>query len=146
MKNANLQNTDDHLFLLIEEGNLEQIKQIVENGYNLNTFSQSNLTPLMQAALLGNIEIVRFLCKNGADINLTNKYGEDALMIAEKSRKLGDGFVVLSNFEPEEHVTFMDPITGEEKEFSDLEPANLDVVDFLRSEINKTKSDGGLVL
>lgn len=56
----------------IYDNNIEEVKNIVRDGYNLDIFdSKYNMTPLMYAAKNGNIEIVRELLHFGAkDIDM----------------------------------------------------------------------------
>ena len=56
----------------IYDNNIEEVKNIVRDGYNLDIFdSKYNMTPLMYAAKNGNIEIVRELLNFGAkDIDM----------------------------------------------------------------------------
>ena len=50
--------------------------QLIQNGANLNDRNNAGLTPLMLAARLGQIEMVRALLKAGAKPNLTNRSGQ----------------------------------------------------------------------
>jgi hypothetical protein len=57
------------LFEALEEGAKEEVKQKAEVRENLTMRNDENLTPLMVAAKLGNIECVKTLVSAGADID-----------------------------------------------------------------------------
>lgn len=61
-----------------ENGNLAAVKFLVEKGARLDVLDKWNDTPLHVAANVkvnkGHIEVVDYLVKNGADINLTHNY------------------------------------------------------------------------
>ncbi|CCE77631.1 MULTISPECIES: ankyrin repeat domain-containing protein [Wolbachia] len=61
-----------------EGGNLAAVKFLVEKGARLDVLDKWNDTPLHVAANVkvnkGHIEVVDYLVKNGADINLTHNY------------------------------------------------------------------------
>lgn len=46
------------------------------------------ISPLMQASIEGNLEEVKSLIRNGADINAKDKYGDTALMGASREGNL----------------------------------------------------------
>ena len=62
-------------------GNLERVKQLVEQGYNVNTLV-NGWAPLHDASANGRDKIVAYLLKNGADLNLKNSEGETPLDLA----------------------------------------------------------------
>ena len=58
------------------------VRFLVENGAELNARTNDGRAALMQAARVGDLEIVRFLVENGAELNAQDKYGESALIKA----------------------------------------------------------------
>jgi len=59
---------------------VEFIQRIVEKGADVNEIDrQEDLSPLMYASSDGSLPIVEFLIENGANVNVTNKYGHDAV-------------------------------------------------------------------
>jgi len=59
---------------------VEFIQRIVEKGADVNEIDrQEDLSPLMYASEDASLPIVEFLIENGANVNVTNKHGHDAL-------------------------------------------------------------------
>jgi len=50
-------------------GHLDQVKQLVEDGVDINETGQNGMTPIFAALNGENIEIIEFLIAKGADIN-----------------------------------------------------------------------------
>jgi len=72
-------------------GNLEKVRELVAEGANVNA-SSLNRTVLERAVASGkNLEVAKFLIERGAHVNLPNRDGETALMIAagEKASRNG---------------------------------------------------------
>lgn len=62
---------------------VEFIQRIVEKGADVNEIDrQEDLSPLMYASSDGSLPIVEFLIEKGANVNVTNKHGNDALSCA----------------------------------------------------------------
>lgn len=68
------------------------IKRLLDAGSDVNKVTDGGNTPLQEAALQGNLEIVNLLLAAGADVNFKNEYSETALMVA--SLKNGNPVVV----------------------------------------------------
>lgn len=66
----------------VGRGNVQQIKQLISNGADINARNAMRYTPLMMAAEDGNQEVCEFLINNGADIYARNREGWTALMWA----------------------------------------------------------------
>ncbi len=74
---------DRDLFVACGNGNLSQAIQALENGANINAQDSFEDTPLMKASYLRKKDIVEFLIKRGANINLKSRRdGKSALFIA----------------------------------------------------------------
>ena len=67
-----------------ENGHLETVKHLVENGANINEKNKDRDTPLICASRNGHLEIVIYLCENGDDINEKDEYGDNALICFSK--------------------------------------------------------------
>ena len=72
----------EQLHFAADEGNLDQVKELVEKGYDVNAFDEDlSCTPLHYAVKGGHIEVVKFLLSAGADVNAheEEKIGETPL-------------------------------------------------------------------
>jgi ankyrin repeat protein len=63
---------------------IEIVKILIDAGAKLDLLS-GGYTSLMGACLRGQTKVVKYLINKGADINLQNKNGETALMIASEN-------------------------------------------------------------
>ena len=70
---------------LIQLGELAAVKNLVENGTNVNQKS-CGMTPLMYAARQNKTDIVKFLLSKGAKLNTKSDKGVTALQYAEQSK------------------------------------------------------------
>ena len=52
-----------------EEGNLDEVKQLLQEGYQINDFDELGLTPLHYATEKGHTEVMKYLLKSGANVN-----------------------------------------------------------------------------
>lgn len=64
------------------DGDLEQVKELLSKGTDVNNRDVLASTALMFAAVGGNLEICKLLVENKADINAKNSDGVTALMYA----------------------------------------------------------------
>lgn len=71
---------------------MKVIKRLLEAGADVNKVTDGGNTPLQEAAIQGNVDIVNLLLAAGADVNFKNEYSETALMVA--SLKNGNPEVV----------------------------------------------------
>ena len=89
---VNTHNTFDGTSPLIEACsskyyNIIFTKILIEYGANINDIetgkrrqeNSTRLTPLMAASKTGNLDLVRLLVSNGADVNYQNEFGQSAL-------------------------------------------------------------------
>lgn len=73
------------LIYAASEGDLEEVKILIEKGININGQDDEGSTALIAAALAGHTEIINFLISKGADINIADNYGHTALtMVVEE--------------------------------------------------------------
>lgn len=79
---------------LIQQGNFEAVKGMIEAGIDINKKSVG-MTPLMYAARHNKVEILKLLLANGADIKAKSNRGYSALKYAEMS-KAHEAFQIIS--------------------------------------------------
>jgi len=74
-------------FAIIDKGELEELKKVYEEAdLKADFYDENGMTPLMQAAYKGNLDMCKFLLKNGAKVGASvhgNEY--TALMMAALS-------------------------------------------------------------
>lgn len=64
-------------------GHLSVAEFLIARGAQVDALSPSDTTPLMMAIRAGNIQLVRLLLENGADIRIRNHQGFSAIDVAE---------------------------------------------------------------
>jgi len=77
----------ENLLDATNEGNLEKVTRMVEEGANVHITNDMGLTPLHFAAIRGYKDIAEFLILKGADINSQTDTGDSPLMWAAKREK-----------------------------------------------------------
>ncbi len=65
---------EEALWDAARSGNLDKIKALVTAGADVNAKTKYNATALAYAADKGHVEIVRYLLKNGAEVNTTDNF------------------------------------------------------------------------
>ncbi|MCL4299046.1 MAG: ankyrin repeat domain-containing protein [Anaerolineae bacterium] len=65
-----------------QQGDVEQVRYLLEAGADINARDRYGQTALMNAARTGQVELVRLLVEQGAALNTTAKYNLTALMLA----------------------------------------------------------------
>ncbi|WP_104618359.1 ankyrin repeat domain-containing protein [Brachyspira murdochii] len=70
--------------LVLENGHLEVVKYLLENGANVNLKNITDVSALILASMDNHLEIVKYLLDKGADINAKDNYGKTALMYASE--------------------------------------------------------------
>ncbi|MFS9037648.1 ankyrin repeat domain-containing protein [Streptococcus australis] len=66
------------LNLAVNSQTKKDVILLIENGANVNQQGELNFTPIQNACLHGNIDIIEILLKNGAKTNIKNEFGYDA--------------------------------------------------------------------
>ena len=64
------------------EGDLERVRQLIQEGHNVNRRDNCGVTPLMEAARYGHDQVVQELIRAGADVNGKGKDKRTALHLA----------------------------------------------------------------
>jgi len=77
------------LHLAVMSGQIDDVRELISAGMDLNLKNSSGFTPLHLAVMTGNEEIVRELIRKGADINAAGKSGYTPLHIASELNFFG---------------------------------------------------------
>lgn len=81
--NQELDKTKMTPFLLAVRHNHEAVvKHLVANGANINHITEDGRSAAFIASTTGNAEIMDLLCKNGADLSISNEHGVSPLISA----------------------------------------------------------------
>ncbi|MBE9098368.1 ankyrin repeat domain-containing protein [Vacuolonema iberomarrocanum] len=72
----------DEFYCAVEEGDLQIIRELLNNGVDVNTPLEDCDTFLMLAISCQNLEVVKALVEAGADINRISYHGSTALILA----------------------------------------------------------------
>ena len=73
---------DRRTTFLVEAGNLEIVKYLLEKGGNINDKDDKGRTALIYASMSVDLETVKYLIEKGADVNAKDNNGSTALMDA----------------------------------------------------------------
>ncbi|MEL6142214.1 MAG: ankyrin repeat domain-containing protein, partial [Bacteroidota bacterium] len=87
----------DELVAAAEEGNLEIVSYLLEQGVPVNYTNRYNRTALSFAAEEGNINIVRLLLQNGADVGIKDYHGRTAFSFAAEETQYAIVELLLEN-------------------------------------------------
>lgn len=72
----------DEFYCAVEEGDLQSIRALLNNGIDINTPLEDYDTFLMLAVSSQNLETVKALVEAGADVNAMSHHGDTALILA----------------------------------------------------------------
>ena len=76
------------LFYVAERYGIDEVKELIETGVDINQKNDLGFTPLLIAVTENNLDIVKYLVSKNADLTLKNNKGFDALIIATKENHL----------------------------------------------------------
>lgn len=82
MKNSfDNNNREECLHIAVDEGNFDEVKNLLQSGYSLDAFDDLDYTPFHYACKNEDYEMMDMLLENGANINAYNesKIGETPL-------------------------------------------------------------------
>lgn len=63
-------------------GHLEDVKEALSSGAEVNAIGDLGLSPLHYAVLGGNLDVAQLLVSKGADLTLENEFGESPVQMA----------------------------------------------------------------
>jgi len=72
----------ERLQMAVTVGNLEELKRLLANGYNINAYDSGHRAPLHVAAREGHMVIVEYLIEEGADSNYRGPNGNSPMCFA----------------------------------------------------------------
>ncbi len=102
IRNDKISEAKENLFSAIVEGDMSTIESILEEYPRLinakphssdliaRFFESGNATPLLEAIRLNNIDLIKYLVKNGADVNISNGTIESYPIIEILNRGFGE--------------------------------------------------------
>lgn len=79
---------ESSLVLAVWNNKIAEINELLQIGVNVNTRNHFGQTPLMIAAILGNLNAVKLLLENGAALNYIDNNGLTALMLSARNGQL----------------------------------------------------------
>ncbi|MFA6252162.1 MAG: ankyrin repeat domain-containing protein [Candidatus Paceibacterota bacterium] len=82
---------DTALIENVEKKNLNKIRQLIKDGFNINAANEDKETALMFAADSKEVEIVKELIKAGANVNARDAYNNTPLVFAIRYTKGDEG-------------------------------------------------------
>ncbi|MBT4963002.1 MAG: ankyrin repeat domain-containing protein [Francisellaceae bacterium] len=80
---------NERLFSAIVKKNIADVRQALEDEADVNALTSFGITPLIQACIIGHVDIIKELVKSGADINIYSEPDEDKsspIMVAANMR------------------------------------------------------------
>ena len=77
-----------YLFDAIEEGKVETVEAMIQQGVDINSQNEKGSTPLMEAVKHKDAIIVDLLIRHGANVNQPNLEGMTPLMLAAENGQL----------------------------------------------------------
>jgi ankyrin repeat protein len=70
------------LIIATEENRVDQVEILLRKGHDINESDDCGWTPLMKAALNGNLNIIQLLLQHGANTELVDSGGYTAMLLA----------------------------------------------------------------
>ncbi len=89
---------NNSLIKAAKSNNIKKLGQLLDSGMPINnTLAANGATPLMQAALDGNVMLVKALVNRGADVNIKDLRGENALQYAIRGNQMDIAQILVEN-------------------------------------------------
>lgn len=69
-----------------ENGNLDIVKLLVENGAEINAKDSTDWTPLFHAVSYENFNIIKYLVEHGPEIDITDTSGDKLIEVSSNKK------------------------------------------------------------
>jgi hypothetical protein len=102
--------SEQSLFQAIRDGDVDQVRTLLEDGEAVDQQDEQGWTPLNWSAGRGDVAIIRLLLEHGADVTATGRDNRTPLMIAKAAGR-GQAVELLTEAEKERGV-WDDPRTS----------------------------------
>lgn len=106
---------DNKLLEAVKQGNIENVKELLSQGADINISDEYGETPLHSAALYGHLDVVKYLVEQGADVDVKNKFWETPLDVAENNK-----YPAIVKYLVEQDAD----VDAEKDNFDDVDPNN----------------------
>ena len=125
-----MQQAPDNVRAAVWDGDLKALKKLVKNGKGANDFedAEDGTTLVWLACQNGQADIVKYLMKNGADVNIPAQDGYSALFVAAQ---LGYAKVVEALVKGDANIELA-PLSNATPLFISVQEGHLDVVKILK--------------
>jgi hypothetical protein len=77
---------DLDLHYAVRDGDLKEVRKLLDKGADVNARDKYGWTPLHEAASYGHLDIVKLLVERGADVNARDKDGRTPLDLAKRMK------------------------------------------------------------
>ncbi|CAK75365.1 unnamed protein product (macronuclear) [Paramecium tetraurelia] len=93
----------EKIFIMVEEHRLSDLKEILklEATMDINYQNEEGNTMLISASKCGATQIVDYLLKNGADVNIQNHNGQTAMDVALENYQFATADIIFKYLKPE---------------------------------------------
>ncbi|CAD8139343.1 unnamed protein product [Paramecium pentaurelia] len=93
----------EKIFIMVEEHRLSDLKEILklEASMDINYQNEDGNTMLISASKCGATQIVDYLLKNGADVNIQNYKGQTAMDVALENYQFATADIIFKYLKPE---------------------------------------------
>lgn len=89
-------------------GDFDNVKALVEAGYDVNAVDRNGGTPLHSAAMYKNCEIMVYLIRNGSDRNITDNFKYKAFEYLDNSEIQAINLLLGENYSPTNRLDISD--------------------------------------
>ncbi|EAX99381.1 hypothetical protein TVAG_015640, partial [Trichomonas vaginalis G3] len=105
---------EDHYSIFAEAisiGSYELVEYMIYHGFDFHSASIDGKTPIFDAILYNQVDILQLLIKSGAELEFTNIYGETALMAAtsmlSQTLEMNDYMKLIISYNPSDSLKLL---------------------------------------